>query len=65
MNKSTNRILKEVYLNSGLSIKDFAIQCDIYERRMYIWLNGKEEMKYSTLDKLLKNYGVNVSIKIE
>lgn len=63
--KSTNRILKEVYLKSGLSIKDFAIQCDMYERMIYDWLNDKHEIKYSRLELILKNYGVNVSIKIE
>lgn len=63
--KSTNRILKEVYLKSGLSIKDFAIQCDIYERILYDWLNNNKEIKYSRLEIILKNYGVNVSIKIE
>ena len=63
--KSTNRILKEVYLNSGLSIKDFAAQCDMYEIMIYDWLNDKHEIKYSRLELILKNYGVNVSIKIE
>ena len=62
--KSTNRILKEVYLKSGLSIKDFATQCDMYERMIYDWLNDKHEIKYSRLELILKNYGVNVSIKI-
>ena len=63
--KKTNRILKEVYLESGMSVKEFAIECDVCKSQIYRWLNGNDEVRYSTLERVLKSYGLDVSIKVE
>lgn len=62
---TTNQLLIKVFQESGLSKVEFATQCDYDLYRMYDYLNDVSTVKYQTLEKILSNYGIRISIKIE
>ena len=62
---TTNQVLRQIFEDSGLTKTEFSIQCDTEPSRISCWLNDKENIKFSTLQRLCESYGIKVSITFE
>lgn len=61
---TTNQIFNQVFQQSGLSKIEFAYALDTDPSRISVYLSGKENIKYSTLQKLLNFYGLKVEMTV-
>lgn len=61
---TTNQILNQVFQQSGMNKSEFAFALDTEPSRICHWLSGTENIKYSTLQKLLNFYGLKVEITV-
>jgi transcriptional regulator with XRE-family HTH domain len=61
---TTNSIMHKILIQSNLTQREFAERADISFPRLNQMINGKSEVKYSTLERISKNLGLTIKIEI-